>query len=89
MGGFSYNLLMDSTNQNMNSLFHSTGKDIRVPTALGMDEGSSGYVIRRVNDVRICYGASIELRLDRPLPGFTSCLFTVDAGTAEKIQIEK
>ena len=51
----------------MNSLWNSTGRTVQI-------EGETRTIISR----RICYGGSIQLKLDRPLRGRTSTLFNVD-----------
>ena len=52
----------------MNDLYNSKGRTITAPT--GED--------RTVMSVRVCYGASIEITLDRPLAGNASPLMTLD-----------
>ena len=51
----------------MNSLWNSTGRTVQI-------EGETRTIISR----RLCYGGSIQLKLDRPLRGRTSTLFNVD-----------
>tara|TARA_B100000900_G_scaffold355509_1_gene324782 strand:+ start:318 stop:527 length:210 start_codon:yes stop_codon:yes gene_type:complete len=54
----------------MNSLWNSTGRTVQI-------EGETRTIISR----RLCYGGSIQLKLDRPLRGRTSTLFTADPST--------
>ena len=61
----------------MNSLWGSTGRTVRI-------DGETRTIVRR----RICYGASIQLKLDRPLKGCTSTLFTVGPSDLYRVLID-
>ncbi len=51
----------------MSALWNSTGRTAII-------EGQTRTIVSR----RLCYGASIQLTLDRPLDGRSSRLFTVE-----------
>ena len=68
---------MTDTKTMMNDLYNATGKTLTI-------KGER----RRVISVRVCYGQALELKLDAPLAGCTSPLFTADPTTINSIQPE-